>query len=522
MPLDANLRASLATLLDESEPLGPIDQGEISRLSDARAILFEDTPAFSTALSKDATLIIGRKGAGKSSVLAEYKIAAATPPKEARVIEIVTWKHFFEMVKSVGELLPHDADPSAVLTPPEYVAQLWERVIWDEIIKHYYNECLEIDKDEVLAPVCNYINPSAVADSKLSDSDLANDLYQKSIDAILKFTTHSGERCLVLFDNMDDFPVRNPLFRKVTAGLLKCINAFNRKNRGVTLVFCLPEEVEFAFSETSSNIIKDYQKAHRIHWKPIDLLRITAHRYRLLMGIKDELFYEEIEELDFDRREDIHKLFDRLLPSEVENALGQTEDPLAYIIRHSQLLPRHIIFFFNEVLRRTYRATGGFRQLESKSVVEGVKEVEKTVALHVLTPYQTMYPRLISACKDILPDLEPVCTASDLDKVARRFKNLVEDDVISVWHKLFEMGILGKVIPTNDNPPEFIKSSRYVLGAFHYNIDGSFSVATDGQYCFHPIFSSFFGISRRDPNDKRTVYPANVDDVTLSGLVVRR
>src|SRR5688500_2501729 len=98
MPLEPELIQRLANLLDDSEPLGPIDQEEISDLTDARAILFEDTPAFASALSNNATLIIGRKGAGKSSITAEYKIAAVSSrtrqrgttrsPTSTRVIEI--------------------------------------------------------------------------------------------------------------------------------------------------------------------------------------------------------------------------------------------------------------------------------------------------------------------------------------------------------------------------------------------------------------------------------------------------
>jgi len=348
---------------------------------------------------------------------------------------------------------------------------------------------------------------------------LSEALFKEAKANIIRYLDSNNERCLVLLDSMDDFPVNDPLFRRVTAGFLKCLNNLNRANQNITIVFCLPEEVEPSFS--SSNIIKDYQKAHRIHWKPIDLLRITAHRYRLLIGVRDEEFYEEIEDLALDDREDIHKIFDRLLPQTVTNALSQDEDPLAYIIRHTQLLPRHIIYYFNEILRRNYKTTGGFRQIQPKSVVEGVKEVEKIVADHVLTPYAGLYPKFISACRDILPDLKPICTNSDLDKIVRRFKDRIEDDVTDVWHKLFDMGILGKVVPPNESCPDFIRSSRYVLGAFHYNIDVSFSVATDAEYCFHPIFSTYFGIARRESGDIRTVYPANVDDVTLSGLAAR-
>ena len=92
-----------------------------------------------------------------------------------------------------------------------------------------------------------------------------------------------------------------------------------------------------------------------------------------------------------------------------------------------------------------------------------------------------------------------------------RFQRLIEEDVSSVWNTLFEMGVLGRSTGRNGVENHDLESSeRYCYGQFHFNIDGAFGLATDGEFCFHPVFSRAFGMIRRTA-DKRVVYPAHID-----------
>ncbi|MEJ0043618.1 MAG: hypothetical protein WDM81_15985 [Rhizomicrobium sp.] len=134
----------------------------------------------------------------------------------------------------------------------------------------------------------------------------------------------------------------------------------------------------------------------------------------------------------------------------------------------------------------------------------------------MLHPYKKIYPDLIASCEDILPNLAPICSFDELRRVERRFKGRIEEDIRSVWRVLFHMGVLGKVstAPRADTP-DYVRSTRYCLAQFQYNIDGSFGLSDDGEYCFHPIFSRLFGIARKGLDDRRTVYPDNVDILAL-------
>jgi hypothetical protein len=76
---------------------------------------------------------------------------------------------------------------------------------------------------------------------------------------------------------------------------------------------------------------------------------------------------------------------------------------------------------------------------------------------------------------------------------------------------MFEMGILGRSTTKSGDlstPP--MDESRYCYGQFHFNADSGFGLATDGEYCFHPIFARYYGMARRKA-EQRVVYPANID-----------
>ena len=234
------------------------------------------------------------------------------------------------------------------------------------------------------------------------------------------------------------------------------------------------------------------------------------------MSVHDPAFHEEIVNDDYAQRDDLHRLFGRILPKTITNGLGVEEDPLAYIVRHTQLLPRHVLATFNAILSRNFHATGTFRRVEEQAIRDGVAHVQRIIATQILDRYERIYPKLITMCREVLPDLNPICGYNELRKIEGRFRNRIEDDVVALWDTLFQVGVIGRVAgdgalrDTTEQLPE-----RYCYGNFHFNMDAAFGMATDGSYCFHPVFSRAFGIVRRTA-DKRVVYPANVDMVTLS------
>ena len=86
----------IETLLTPNQPFGPIDQSDIEDPADT-LLLLDGAPAFLSPLEHRAALVIGRKGSGKSSIIAGYKNkaqygrycgASTASPKEDRDIVV--------------------------------------------------------------------------------------------------------------------------------------------------------------------------------------------------------------------------------------------------------------------------------------------------------------------------------------------------------------------------------------------------------------------------------------------------
>jgi len=396
------------------------------------------------------------------------------------------------------------------LEPVEYYGELWQEAIWDEIIKHFHNFQTLPEARSHLGPVQTYINqdghftgPAAIAAKQRFDDAKA---------AVIQFVRLRNSRIIFLFDSMESYPVRNQIFLQFVGGLLIGIKRI--RSATVSVTFCLPEEIEAYLSHHSSNIMKDFGSVYRIKWKPIDLLKIVAHRYRLAMEIFDPPFFAEIQNLDFDTREGVRRLFNHILPPTIENRLNETEDTLAYIIRHTQLLPRHAIAAFNFILSRNYITTNSFRSITADSIKNGITEAERLIAAHILYPYETLYPKFIVACRDILPELHPISQYSELTRIENRFKFRIEEDIHSVWHTLYNIGALGRVIGSDAGGPG--RDSRYCLAEFHFNSNGTFGFSRGEIYCFHPVFTQSLRIPRKTGSDMRAIYPSNVEIFPIS------
>lgn len=514
-------RDDLQNALTAAEPLGPIAHERI--VADViDDLVYDRISLFSEVATKPHMLFLGRKGAGKSALLSQIRMGTHKKgrrglifyndePTKNRdyVIDVYSWEHFNQIVRNVSRLLKRD-ELLDDLIPTEYFVELWYQTLWDEIIQHFYNyHSFDSECRKLLDPVDKYVHADGIFEG--SAQNHAKNLFKLAKSAVLHFLQSRSSKLYFLFDSMENYPVRSPTFLKIISGLFQGLTKINDESSRIVVSFCIPEEIESFVTSGSANLMKDLASSFRIRWRPIDLVRVVAHRLRVSSSVHDLKLYNELKELDFSKRDDLHQLFAIVLPEKITNSRGTDEDPLAYIIRHTQLLPRHVLAIFNAALSAHFKATGTFRQTSEAAVRDGITSVEKLIAKQILSPYEQIYPRLLAQCRSILPDLDPVCDYAALRKVESRFDRVVEEDVGSVWHTLFDIGVIGRSVGKAASDTVIgAGDERYCYGQFHYNIAGSFSMPTDGEFCFHPVFSRAFGMLRRN-GDKRVVYPAHID-----------
>ena len=294
----------------------------------------------------------------------------------------------------------------------------------------------------------------------------------------------------------------------VAEGFLRSISKFNANHPDIDIIFCFPEELEAEFR--SSNYLKDFKGAYRLRWKPIDLLRVVAHRYRLFLKEHDPEFYHDFAiDLDFREREGVQIFFDKVLPSDIENRLGHKENPLAYLVRHTHLVPRHILLTMNKIILDSHEETGGYRRLLRDSIIKGVHETEELICEQMLSPYKVLFPLLLDNLPRVIADVGPIATYQEVSKILGRLKGLTEVEPHQMWNILYEIGIIGRLEESAKDAAS--SKQRYLYGRFHCVEGGQIGAATDALYCFHPTFSKYYGLMRRGPFKESFVYPSGVE-----------
>jgi hypothetical protein len=515
---------SLKRLLTEQEPFGPPDQTLISNISDAVDCIEFPNP-FLEIIKRRPAIVFGRKGSGKSSVLSVYAGIESLRRKQlpsklamkydVDVVQITSWRQFHDMVRTVARSVPPDSD----LAPPvEVVEEFWSEQIWQNIFAHYFDESIRIQPvaNEAHLAAANFFKSEKIVSSSREATAVAKKLYEETRRQILDYLEKTEKELIVLFDNIEEYPIQNLIFRSVVAGLLRCLSRFSTMNPRATVVFCFPEEVASEVRQWSSNLLKDFRKSATLRWRPGDLLQIAAHRFRLFVREHDPSFYAAIEDHDFSDREDLRNLYRQMMPTHIVNSLGQQEDSVAYLLRHTQLLPRHIILMLNSIAVRSHDKTGGYRNFDAEQVVVGIREAEKNIAENILSPWRHVHNELLTHVERNFADLPPIFSYGDFHKNSRRFARQLDLDPYNILTILFQIGIVGRIHgESGGGHPE---RSGYAYGHFYFTTEDHGAFPTSGLYCLHPIFSRYFGSTRDASEDKRVVYPAVPEGISLHEL----
>jgi hypothetical protein len=513
--------ALLKPYITKDEPFGPIDSYQIAPADiEVLKLLFEKQNRIYKSFRNRPSIIMGRRGSGKTS----YLRSVYFDDQYSDYVEIST-ANVLEHITSVVQ----DVSTDTVFT--ETLWKLWEKTLWTCALTQFRNKSLPVSGDmnvidaylksmnveigdsvdTVLWKLAGFYREIVKTDPKNGLSEVFRYFDEKNFE-VAKSTAierlkSGGKRIVILMDSLEDFKLNISSVERSIQGLLKCVGSMNNPRDVVDIRLCLPTELGGRVVEISSNPIKDFNREVKLEWTAKELISIGAQRLMYYIALHDPDILRGKSPFDELNREEAQALFRHVLPERITNQRGFSESSISYILRHTQLLPRHFLMLLNSIFKRGdgTQASIPFPVREDK-IIYGIRQVEERIVKEIFGAFRMIHPTAEDVCKRCLPQLGHVFSVGALRQVFNRYGKVVfrGGEYFDFQQMLIEIGAIGRVIPGAE-------SDIYVKGKFKYTVGHELTINYEDNLCLHPLFS---GIYSSDGKQERPIYPdgSGLDD----------
>ena len=512
-------KPTLFDFFTKEQPFGPITSPNVKDPSLLQHVFCTENLIY-YEMSGRPSLIIGRRGAGKTAFLQSIHLN----PTYKVIIELPTHKAFREIVDSIQKM----GRGTAVFA--EEISDLWNMIFWHTIlvrltefggksedlnaIKQYVSS---VGLKKIMSPynVMRAIikilkerggdNPLSMISEFLDEIMFNGITFTEARTAAIEFLERNNMRAIILIDALEDFQLDNETMCHAVAGLLRCQGSFHFPGSPCELRCCIPSELYHNLIYLSSNPNKDFQHRVLIHWHASELIQLAAHRYSCFLQLYHPDLHTQFSHLDLHKRFGATTFWHSLLPISIKNRVGIVEDPLAYILRHTQLLPRHLLMYLNQISLKSQKRNDNPVQFESTAIMDGVYETENTICQEIFSAYKYIHPGARHASERCISHLPFYFSDGELHKVYNRRGKVVQGifDYEEFKAMMIEIGAIGRV--TN-------KTDRYIIGLFEYTVPHKVIASTYDELCLHPVFTEVFHAIKPEPGEEtRVVYPYGSD-----------
>ncbi len=482
-------------------PLGPLNARLVGH-DNVLALLTERDLAHIKAQTQRPSVVVGRRGSGKTSYL--RKLGLNTP--HPLFLELRTEKTFNLILGAI-----HNVIRDAISV--EAITVVWEGILWN---------CLFWQLHQTGRPLLNrlamkeHLQRLGIAESHSVDGvmnvfsasfeRIARETGGFALDRIadmlrgaqfdnLKATAladleRTGEIAMIVIDSLDDYPVRVDDFKRALAGLLKCAGEFNAVVSNFELRLCLPTELYWEFVEkVSTNSTKDFSNQLVVRWQVGELLLAACRRLMIYLKLYHPRAYTAVRHIPLNIRRDADEFIGALFPKHVRNLNGVHEQTDQYLLRHTQLLPRQLFITLGEILKLNQVnddfVPGKTAFVSEDSIRLGIRDTEDRLVGEIFSAFRNRYPEAKDACMSILPSLQKIFNAEQFARAAKQFgeEHGRQHRTATLRRMLIEIGACGKVAE---------QDSLYTRGRFEYTMASRLPVGADDKLCVHPLFSRVF------------------------------
>lgn len=511
MKINQEQKNILLDYFSDEEPFGPVNAAEIEDPK-VLELIFEQHNKLFKALKKRPTIVVGRKGAGKTSYLNSVFFEGVYDFK----VELDTAKALTSVIESIALF-----KGGAIFA--ESVAEIWENVLFTGAFSELRNQLKSNSKAKKL--INDYLAKIGIRDAGTFDDvlwhmadifadkskngsinviaevlrALSNNEFKDVKTELCKELAQENKRAVILLDSLDNFQLDINEVARAIQGLLKRIGESNKPLNRIDIRFCLPAELFHVFVPLSSNPTKDFKRKILLHWVASELVMLAAHRLKIYSQLDLEKLPTIIDDLEISDKESAQTIIKSILPSSITCRLGVREDSLAYILRHTQLLPRHLLLILNSICDQNKKLNnrGETFSVSEDAVKKGVRDIEDMIVQEIFGAFSGLYPHAKVVCEGCLPELHSKFSRGDLERVFRRNgKRLFQSDEFDDFQQmLIEIGCIGRVLDDQ---------GKYIQGQFEYTVPYKLVTSSDDLLCIHPLFCELFNVKIRE---QKPIYP---------------
>lgn len=460
------------------------------------------------ALSRDAYLIVGRRGSGKSS-LSRYFTFQDEIPSLTGIVGEETEELFRQVIGKAASL----STGSRSLQIPSLM-RIWEIIVWTIV----FNRCEVRHSDigaacvflqgptapkslpalirQVLKKILRKLIGSTDPESDATidiDNFLTHAIVSSAKAATLKTTT--AEPVLVAIDTLEHYDVRDSDIMLATAALVQCAANMNRDyaSRGVHIKVFISAEVFPHLRESEvSNPSKYIRNPVYMTWRPGDLLRLLCWKLQKSME-REGLSPSSDDTTDWSRsREVMAKHWVPSFGDSITNGNDIREDTFAYVVRHTQMRPRQLIILCNRIAQHASEE-GTYPIFSADAVRRATRQAEREMAAEVINSYSKVYPA-IGPIVDCLKGEPAVLRGNALDKIGRRSAAQWESRYSPYEFRkiLAEIGVVGRVRSTSNASVDG-RLVSYVSADYEYFSQDRLALHEDDECAIHPMFYGRLG-----------------------------
>lgn len=533
-----SVSSHLREYLTPTSPLGPSDAAQIRDVEVAARLFDPHNRSFNTLLRRDLSVVIGRRGSGKTALLNSYKYRPFLDNYDPRetykarsdfssydlIIDVTPYKHFDDMQRIVT------SDPGAFRSV-EAIVEDWEshllefffaRLVSTEVendrrsphitsLQHYLDQDEDSFKLQAREKIWGISLLERLKSLMHIDTKPAGRISRD--EALAAATTHltaTKQRALIVFDSMDEYDIGNPVFTRTLGALIRFIGHFNIRQDRIKIKLGLPSEIFPEVQRASANPLKDLVSVDQLSWSAMELAQIAAHRFQLFLELHDEEYALHLRHLDLNKRDDVKEFWAKFFPVVHENRYSQPEEPMTYVLRHTQLLPRQLLMMLQRIITRSAAVTGGYREIKDAAITEAVETTEPQIANEILGAFRHVYPFAEDLCKPVFANFPTVFSYDQLeDKWRKKGRAAMQShpdfEMAQFGEMLIRMGIVGVGHDETD---------RYYEGHFGYDSLAPMNIGEGHPLCLHPIFSRHFNAAGNE--QRKAIIPKGVAAIRWS------